>query len=188
MSDEAPPSVWRRLGWPLVQVAGTLVAVALVMQVVGWLRAPALPDEAPGFALPDLDGRQVRLADLRGRPVLLNFWATWCGPCRLEAPAFSRFAATNEDFAVLGIAADGPAPRLRRARDELGITYTVLQGDAATLRAYNVGSFPTTVLVGPDGRVAGAHVGLMLDPQIAWFTLGYGGEAAAPAPAAAPPG
>jgi cytochrome c biogenesis protein CcmG, thiol:disulfide interchange protein DsbE len=174
--DSPPPSRLRALGWSALQILGALAAVAVASQALGWLRAPSLPEQAPGFALADLDGGVVTLSDLRGRPVLLNFWATWCGPCRIEAPAFSRFASRNPDFVVLGIAADGPAGKLRRAREELGITYTVLQGDAPTLRAYQVGSFPTSVLVGPDGAVAGAHVGLMLDPQLAWFTLGHGGR------------
>jgi len=155
-----------------------LAVVALAAQVLGWLRAPTLPERAPDFALADLDGEILRLSDLQGRPVLLNFWATWCGPCRVEAPAFSRFAQRNKGFVVLGIAADGPAARLRRARDELGITYVVLQGDRATLAAYEITTFPTSVLVDAQGRVAGAHVGLMLDPQLAWFTMGHGGAAA----------
>lgn len=171
--DESPaPTWWRRWGVGILKALGAVVAGLLLMQVVGWVRAPALPDKAPDFALRDLDGEVVRLSDHEGQTVVLNFWATWCGPCRVEAPAFSRFAEANPDIPVLGIAADGPAPRLRRAAEDIGITYRVLQGDGPTLKAYNIQSFPTTVVVGKDGEVVTAHVGIMLDPQINLATWG----------------
>jgi thiol-disulfide isomerase/thioredoxin len=172
MEEETPETGWKaRLlhvgrDWVL-----PILGILVLMQVFGWLRAPALPEEAPPFVLKDLSGAEVALADYEGKTVVLNFWATWCGPCRIEAPSFSRFASANPDIVVLGIAADGPAPKLKAAAKDLGITYTVLQGDRATLEAYGIDTFPTTVVVGPDGEVVTAHTGLMFRPQLWWATL-----------------
>jgi len=148
-----------------------IIAALVVVQLVGWWRAPELPDQAPGFELQDLDGNTVALEDLRGSTVVLNFWASWCMPCRAEIPAFSRFARNHPEVHVLGIAADGTPDELREAAENMGIDYTVLVADAETKRAYGVNTLPTTVVVGPDGDVRYAHAGIMLDPQIA-FAVG----------------
>lgn len=145
-----------------------LIALLVLMQVVGWWRAPALPNQAPGFKLADLEGNTIALEDLAGQTVLLNFWAPWCMPCRAEIPAFSRYARSHPEVRVLGIAADGEPEELRAAAERLGIDYTVLVADEATRRAYNVSTLPTTVVVGPEGDVRYAHSGIMLDPQIAF--------------------
>ena len=146
-----------------------MAAIVLIgMVVAGYLRAPALPDQAPDFALRDLAGEEVALSSLRGRTVVLNFWATWCGPCRLEAPTFASFADAHPEIAVLGIVADGPPGKVRAVSRDLGITYPVLAGDAATFAAYGVDTYPTTVVVAADGSVRWAHTGLMFRPQLAW--------------------
>lgn len=155
--------------------AAIWVVVALLgLAVVGRLRAPDLPERAPAFALPDLDGGTVRLEALRGRPVVLNFWATWCPPCRVEIPAFSRLAARRPDVAVLGIAADGTPETLRAAATELGATYPILRGTPAVFAAYGVTTYPTTVVLDAEGRVVHAHTGLMLDPHLS-FALASSG-------------
>jgi thiol-disulfide isomerase/thioredoxin len=148
-----------------------LAVVALVGgRAIGWLRAPSLPESAPPFELRDVAGQAVSLSDFEGQTVVLNFWATWCGPCRLETPAFDRFARAHPDVVVLGIAADGPAGKVRKVAEELGATYPILMGDPATLAAYDVGLYPTTVVVGPDGTIRTAHAGLMFRAQLAWAT------------------
>lgn len=147
-----------------------LGAAAALLFVVGRLRAPSLPEVAPGFALASLDGSTIDLADLRGRTVVLNFWATWCPPCRAEIPSFSRFARRHPEIAVLGIAVDGEPDELRQARERMGIDYPVLRADEATLAAYRVETLPTTVVVDPDGRVRSAHSGMLFGPQLWWLT------------------
>ncbi|MEY3212787.1 MAG: hypothetical protein RIT28_3268 [Pseudomonadota bacterium] len=144
----------------------SLAFAVLIYLAVGWLRAPSLPEEAPDFALKTLSGEPVSLSSLRGKTVVLNFWATWCGPCRTEIPWFSKFATENPDVVVLGIATDGTEDELRAATAQLGITYPVLRSDSATQRAYGVNTIPTTVVVEPDGSVGTVHVGLMTGIQL----------------------
>lgn len=150
----------------LGEIALLLVLAAGALVVVGWLRAPDLPQKAPDFTLVDLDGQEVRLADLRGRTVVLNFWATWCGPCRLEIPAFTAYAASHPDVAVLGVAVDGSRAELKAAARKLGIRYPVLIADPETRSAYGVEVLPTTVIIDADGDVASAHSGFMSGPQL----------------------
>lgn len=166
--DDTPPSRWARLRTVLLNIVLTVGLFFGASTAMSWLRAPDLPEQAPAFTLLDLDGTPVSLEAFAGQTVVLNFWATWCGPCRLEAPWFASFADAHPDVAVLGIAVDGTPPQLRAAGKRLGITYPILVADRATLAAYQPSAYPTTVVVGPDGLVDTVHVGLMTRPQLAW--------------------
>lgn len=170
-STPAPPqSRMRRLATLAGQLA-LFGAIALLLQAgLGWWRAPSLPERAPAFALPNLDGDTVALSDFAGRTVVLNFWATWCPPCRVEIPSFRRFAANNPDIVVLGVAVDGEAEALREAQRKLGINYPVIRADAATITAYRVRSLPTTVVVRGDGTVRSAYAGMLFGPHLWWMT------------------
>jgi peroxiredoxin len=145
-----------------------IVGALVVLRIVGWWRAPDLPDQAPGFELRDLNGGTVALEDLRGSTVVLSFWASWCMLCRAEIPAFSRFARSHPDVHVIGVAADGTPDELREAVETMGIDYTVLVADEATRAAYNVSTLPTTVVIGPEGDVRYTHSGIMLDLRLAF--------------------
>ena len=164
-----PPEPPGRARWGIARdMALGVLLLAVALGVVGRLRSPGLPEEAPGFSLPTLDGATVALSELRGRTVVLNFWATWCGPCRVEIPTFSSFVDAHPDIAVLGVAVDGKPEALRQAAASLGITYPVLLADRPTLSAYRVSTLPMTVIVDPEGRVSATHTGLMLRPHLAW--------------------
>jgi thiol-disulfide isomerase/thioredoxin len=173
LADSPPPTLppekvpWSARILRVVRDWGVPLLLALALaHLVGRLRAPELPPEAPPFNLVNLDGGEVSLESLRGRTVVLNFWATWCGPCRAEIPGFRSFSEDHPDISVLGIAVDGSPEDLRAARKRLGITYPVLVADKPTLSAYQVETLPTTVIVGPDGQVKVAHVGIMTQPQL----------------------
>lgn len=163
LDDTPRPHPLRSL---LTTVLWTLVLGLVLNQVVGWLRAPDLPEMAPDFAVTTLDGTTVRLSELRGQVVVLNFWATWCGPCKLEAPFVASFAEANPDVVVLGLAEDDAPGLVRATMDRVGITFPVALADDALLRAYGVGIFPTTVVINPDGTVRMAHAGMLSRPQL----------------------
>ena len=120
---------------------------------------------APEFALKDADGRTVRLSEYKGKVVLLNFWATWCGPCRLEMPWFVDFERTykNDGFAVVGISLDEDGwNAIRPFVTEIGVNYRILQGDDTVAEQYGgVESLPTTFIIDREGRIAATHVGLV---------------------------
>ncbi len=114
------------------------------------------PDGSPAPLL-DLTGKPVRLADLRGRLVLLNFWATWCPPCQGETPVLRDLDAQyrSRGLSIIGIAVQETTPAdVAAYAAKYGITYTIgFDGTADVFHTYQVFALPTQVLIGPDGRV-----------------------------------
>ena len=149
-------------------LALSLTAAAFWM--LSWWRTPSLPDAAPEWTLSSLDGETISLSDYEGQTVVLNFWATWCGPCRTEIPEFRQFVSEHPDIPVLGIAVDGSVNKLRQFAKQNRINYPVLKGDRAIQEDYNVSSLPMTVVVGPDGQIEDVHIGVMLASQLEWAT------------------
>lgn len=130
----------------------------------------AVGDEALPFNLLDLDGNLVKLADYHGRPVIVNFWATWCAPCRLEMPefqtAYEQYA--DQELAILALNQDEPADVARAYfYDEMGLNFTpLLDENSATANAYGAFGLPSTYFIGPDGRVTAIHRGPLTMGQI----------------------
>jgi thiol-disulfide isomerase/thioredoxin len=152
------------------EIAIGLAGFVVLWLFVGWVRAPSL-DVAPAFRLPTLAGEQVSLADFRGRTVVLNFWATWCGPCKMELPTLVAFSAAHPDVPVLFVAVDGTPEALAAFAAAHDMPPgQVLLADPATRAAYGVSTLPTTVVVGGDGEVRSAHSGIVVGPQLAWMT------------------
>jgi peroxiredoxin len=120
---------------------------------------------APEFALKDASGKTVKLSDYRGKVVLLNFWATWCGPCKIEIPWFMDFEQTYKDknFAVLGISLDEDGwDAVKPFIEQKKINYRVVIGTEQVALLYGeVDSLPTTFMIDREGRVAAVHVGLV---------------------------
>jgi peroxiredoxin len=120
---------------------------------------------APDFTLKDADGRAVRLSDYRGKVVLLNFWATWCGPCKIEIPWFMEFEQEHKDrgFAVLGVSMDEDGwDAVRPFLAQLRVNYRTLLGtDLVAQQFGGVDALPTTFVIDREGRIAATHVGLV---------------------------
>lgn len=140
-----------------------VIIAGVVFFVFGLLEErPDLPAHAPPFTLADPAGGEIALEDYAGSVLVLNFWASWCGPCRQEVPEFARFHEDHPEVAMLGVAVDsGGAPEVRRAAERFGITYDVAIGTREMVGAYDVSTLPTTVVVGPDGAVRHVTVGTM---------------------------
>ena len=158
-------------------------------------------DIAPDFTLRDIDGQSVSLSSLRGEVVLINFWATWCGPCQVEMPHLERMYKDLHDqgFTVLSISADDArtASQVKPLVKRNGYTYPVLlDKETAVVSQYNPGkTLPYSVLVDRDGRVAQVHQGFSPGDEVKMrseIEALLGAPAAGPsvgpvAPAAPPP-
>ncbi len=116
------------------------------------------------FTLPDLDNKQVTLESFKGKVVLLNFWATWCGPCKAEIPGFVELQSQyKDDLVVVGFSVDDPADKARAFADEYKINYPVLLGlgrDEVQDAYGPIWGIPTSFLIGRDGRVCKKHMGI----------------------------
>jgi peroxiredoxin len=128
-------------------------------------------EKAPEFTLTTLDGRTVSLSDYRGQGVLLNFWGTWCPPCRAEMPALQRQYEANKDhgFVVLAIDMNEPAASVQGFVNQYGLTFPILMDKGEVARAYQIDPLPTTVLVNPEGIVVKIIAGEMEEHQIAEY-------------------
>jgi peroxiredoxin len=119
---------------------------------------------APDFTLQSLDGRTVRLSDFRGKGVLLNFWATWCQPCKIEMPWFAELQKQYgpQGLQIVGVAMDDASPKeIAEFAQDLGVNYPILVGKEAVGDAYGGVQFlPATFYIGRDGKVVDKVFGL----------------------------
>jgi peroxiredoxin len=154
------------------QIARTLGTSLLLISglVVGCSSAPKAQQHldrkpAANFTLADASGAKVVLANYKGKVVLLNFWATWCGPCKVEIPWFVEFNKTYKDrgLAVVGVSLDDDGWKsVKPYLAEKKIDYTVVVGNDAVSKSYgDVDSLPTTFIIDQDGRIAFTHTGLV---------------------------
>lgn len=139
----------------------TTLALFLVTMTV----SAQVGEQAPAFSLKDNDGNTITLESLKGKVVVLNFWATWCPPCRAEIPDFKKVYAEykDKDVEIIGVSLDHKGwdvitPFLKKWE----INYSVVLGGAKIARDYgNIRSIPTTFIIDRDGKVVDEHVGAM---------------------------
>jgi peroxiredoxin len=139
-----------------------LVLVTLMALPSVQSNAVAISEEAPDFTLKSLEGTNLRLEEYRGQVVLINFWASWCGPCRQEMPLLDRLHHRYEDagFAVLGVNVEGEAEPAQEIVDKTNVTFPVLiDEDQKVSEMYNLEAMPSTVVVDRDGVIRYIHRG-----------------------------
>jgi peroxiredoxin len=179
---------------PLFIVAGIAIAlttflsgteqgsadIAVQAEELGLEVSPVQGGLAPDFTLQTVAGETVQLTDLRGQPVLINLWATWCAPCRLEMPAiqerFERYQ--DEGLVVLAVNFDESAEQVEAFRDELGLTFDLLLDPGAEVQQlYLNRSYPASFFIDAEGVIQVHHLGVMTEGQLDQnlATIGLGG-------------
>ena len=155
-----------RASAPNATVAAQLPTLLPTAQQV---QAPSEGAVAPALALETLDGEQVSLADYRGQVVLVNFWATWCGPCQYEIPELlqARDGLADLGFEILAVNVGEDAEAVRAFADAMGMTFPVLlDGDMAGARAYALRGIPASFLVDQEGIIRKVHVGILTEASL----------------------
>jgi len=128
--------------------------------------AACMPDAKPAtdFTLPSIDGTQVSLSSFKGKVVLLNFWATWCGPCKAEIPAFVELQTEyKKDLVVLGLSVDDPADKAKAFAAQYKVNYPMVLGlgrDEIQDAYGPIYGIPASFLISRDGKVCKRHLGI----------------------------
>jgi thiol-disulfide isomerase/thioredoxin len=155
--------------WPLLNRSASVADAGVIRaQIQGDGAAGRIGATAPDFEWTDLDGKTLRLSSYRGKVVVVNFWATWCLPCREEMPALQRVAASEPDVVVLEVDLMEPGDKARSFLDSLGLDrlQPVLDSDGATTRRYGVLTLPSTFFVDRDGVIRHLELRQMTEAMI----------------------
>ena len=170
--------------WPRHLPAILGITLILALLGVGYLQGqgdngtqlpaaggPQRGQTAPDFALTAFDGRALRLAAFRGHPVVLNFWASWCAPCRQEAPALAAaFRAKGDHIMFLGIDVRDREADARRFIAEFDLRYPSAPDNAGVEQRYGIVGIPTTVFIRADGTVVRTWLGPLDEQKLIAFT------------------
>jgi peroxiredoxin len=151
-----------RSGSALLHVLALLAAWWLIGAYQTRRHLPRSEASAPNFALRDLTGKSVSLEQFRGRRVLLHFWATWCGVCKLELPSLRALHANlDADEVLLTVVEDSDdVEAVRRFAQEHELNYPILLGSEAVIAQYRVSAYPTNYYLRKDGSISATSVGL----------------------------
>jgi len=160
------PSLGTIRRWTLLAVAVAILAACTSPLPDGFrLKSANERKTTPDFTLKDSTGATVKLSDYKGKVVLLNFWATWCGPCKIEIPWFMDFQKSykDRDFAVLGVSMDEDGwESVKPYIEEHKINYRVVVGNDQVSQLFgSIDSLPTTLVIDREGRIASMHIGLV---------------------------
>ncbi len=116
---------------------------------------------APDFTLKTIDGKEIRLSDLKGKVVLINFWATWCPPCQREMPLFERVYRKYKDrgFEILAISTDAEVSKVKEFIKEYKLSFPVLMDNGEVSSLYGVQGLPTSFLIDREGKIVKIRLG-----------------------------
>lgn len=140
----------------------TLLPLLLGGLIAGGVSAKELSGPAPDFTLKSNSGENIRLGELRGEVVLINFWASWCGPCRQEMPELEKLYQKYQKlgFTILGVNVEKDSAAGDRIADKAGLTFPVLYDtENQVSKQYKVSAMPSTVIVDRDGKQRFLHLG-----------------------------
>jgi thiol-disulfide isomerase/thioredoxin len=155
-------------GGGLVLIVAALVFIMVKGTSCGVSQIARKGQPLDSFTLTDIDGNKVSLDDYRGKVVLVNFWATWCPPCRAEMPALKAYYEAHKDdgFMLVAVNAGESLSLVRQFAYDFHLPFPVVLDEATcAVSGYGITSFPTSLIVAPDGTLAAIHIG-MLDPDM----------------------
>ena len=148
-----------------LSLALVFTALVLLTSAISAAEGKAAPD----FALKDLGGKDISFDDYKGKVVFLNFWATWCPPCRQEIPGFIEAYEKykGDGLVILGVAVSDRENSVKSYVEKSKMTYPVAMGDTKIVKDYDPGNaIPTTIVIDRDGNIFHKHVGFMDQSQV----------------------
>ncbi len=147
----------------------TLLVTASLALLSAVASASVVGQAAPALTFKDLAGKDVSLAALKGKVVVVDFWATWCGPCRMEIPGYIEMQKKygKDGVVIVGVSLDQKGPKhVQKFVEQNAMNYTVVMGDNAAVEAFGgFNSIPTTFLIGRDGKILHEKSGAMAHEQ-----------------------
>ncbi|MCL4479316.1 MAG: TlpA family protein disulfide reductase [Deltaproteobacteria bacterium] len=180
----------KTLGKSGLIIIGTIIGIMLIVSVVGYIGSrisnskqsndiqnpltsvgPEQNEKAPDFSLPSINNNIIKLSDYRGKVVFLNFWATWCPPCRMELPSIERLSQKLKGlpFVVLAVNVDETnIQSIKQFAQDMGLTFTVLVDNNTVSSMYRINALPTTLIIKKDGTIYAIVSGAR-----AWDEQGY---------------
>lgn len=160
------------------RIAAIVFLLAFVIAISGSLSFSS-DKAAPDFALTDLSGNPISLSSLKGKVIFVNFWATWCPPCRQEIPDFVEFYKENKDngAAILGVSVDKSANKVRDFVEKYKINYPVAMATSEIVSDYKPGKYiPTTIIIDSSGMIQDKKVGALDKASLESYLKEYSGK------------
>jgi len=144
----------------IIASSAAVIFVIFGLMMIGTTSVSA--QRAPDFTLTDMEGKKLTMSDFEGKIIILDFWATWCGPCKMEIPSFIKLQEDyKDDVVVLGVSLDQGGPRaVVPFAKQMKINYPVVYGDGNVIQAYGgIRSIPTTFIIDKDFNIQRKYVG-----------------------------